>query len=137
MQISASGCILEIMEPQKKTVLLVEDDKSIRELYALALINAGLHIVMAENGQDGVRIALEQHPDVVLLDIDMPLMNGYEAAANIRSDAWGQTVPIIFLTNRSDPRDEAHASLQEPEHYIVKADTPMKEVVAQIVAATR
>lgn len=125
------------MEPQKKTVLLVEDDKSIRELYALALINAGLHIVMAENGQDGVRIALEQHPDVILLDIDMPIMNGYEAATQIRSDAWGQTVPIIFLTNRSDPRDEAHASLQEPEHYIVKADTPMKEVVAQIIAATR
>lgn len=125
------------MEPQKKTVLLVEDDKSIRELYALALINAGLHIVMAENGHDGVRIALEQHPDVILLDIDMPIMNGYEAATAIREDAWGQTVPIIFLTNRSDPRDEAHASLQRPEHYIVKADTPMKEVVAQIVAATR
>lgn len=125
------------MEPQKKTVLLVEDDKSIRELYALALINAGLHIVMAENGSDGVRLALEQHPDVILLDIDMPIMNGYEAATQIRSDAWGQAVPIIFLTNRSDPRDEAHASLQEPEHYIVKADTPMKEVIAQIVAATK
>ena len=125
------------MEPQKKTVLLVEDDKSIRELYALALINAGLHIVMAEDGQHGVSIALEQHPDLVLLDIDMPIMNGYEAAATIRSDEWGRTVPIIFLTNRSDPRDQAHASLQEPEHYIIKADTPMKEVIAQIVAAIK
>ncbi|MBP6924643.1 MAG: response regulator [Candidatus Pacebacteria bacterium] len=123
------------MEPQKKTVLLVEDDKSIRELYALALINAGLHIIMAENGQDGVRIALEKHPDLVLLDIDMPIMNGYDAAAFIRNDEWGQTVPIIFLTNRSDPRDQAHASLQRPEHYIIKADTPMKEVIGQIVAA--
>lgn len=125
------------MEPQKKTVLLVEDDKSIRELYALALINAGLHIVMAEDGQTGVRIALEQHPDLVLLDIDMPIMNGYEAAATIRSDEWGRTVPIIFLTNRSDPRDQAHASLQQPEHYIIKADTPMKEVIDQIVAAIK
>lgn len=124
------------MEPQKKTVLLVEDDKSIRELYALALINAGLHIVMAENGQDGARIALEKHPDLILLDIDMPIMNGYDAATLIRSDAWGQAVPIIFLTNRSDPRDQAHASLQQPEHYIIKADTPMKEVVDRIVAAT-
>jgi CheY-like chemotaxis protein len=125
------------MEPQKKTVLLLEDDQSIRELYALALINAGLHIVMAENGQDGVRIALEKHPDLILLDIDMPIMNGYDAATAIRNDAWGQSVPIIFLTNRSDPRDEAHAALQEPEHYIVKADTPMKQVVDEIVAAIR
>jgi DNA-binding response OmpR family regulator len=125
------------MEPEKKTVLLVEDNQSIRELYALALINAGLHIVMADNGQDGVRIALERHPDLILLDIDMPILNGFGAATLIREDAWGQTVPIIFLTNRSDPRDEAHASLQRPEHYIIKADTPMKEVIGQIVAAIR
>lgn len=101
----------------------------------MALINAGLDILMAENGQDGVRLALEKHPDLILLDIDMPIMNGYDAASHIRADVWGQTVPIIFLTNRSDPRDEAHASLQEPEHYIVKADTPMKEVIQQIVHA--
>jgi two-component system cell cycle response regulator DivK len=113
----------------KKTILLVEDDASIRELYAMALIKTGFSIIMAENGAKGVELALAEHPDLVLLDIDMPLLNGYEAAAQIRADAWGKTVPIMFLTNHSEPSYEAHAAAQAPEHYLVKAETPMKEVM--------
>ncbi len=118
----------------KKTVLLVEDDASIRELYAMALIRSGLTIIMAGNGKEGVQLALEQHPDLILLDIDLPLLDGYGVAAEIRSDAWGKTASIIFLTNHSEPSYQAHASLQAPERYIVKADTPVKEVVQQIVS---
>ena len=91
--------------------------------------------MMAEDGDQGVRLALAQHPALILLDIDMPIMNGYDAAAKIRQDAWGATVPIIFLTNRDDPRDQAHASMQRPERYIVKANLSIKEVVAEIQTA--
>lgn len=119
------------MEPEKK-VLLVEDDKNIRELYAMALIKAGVNIMMAEDGDQGVRLALAHHPALIMLDIDMPIMNGYDAAAKIRQDTWGATVPIIFLTNRSDPQDQAHASIQRPERYLVKANLSVKEVVAEI-----
>ncbi len=122
------------MEPEKK-VLLIEDDKNIRELYAMALIKAGINIMMAEDGDQGVRLALAQHPALILLDIDMPIMNGYDAAAKIRQDTWGATAPIIFLTNRDDPRDQAHASIQRPERYIVKANLSIKEVVAEIQKA--
>ena len=122
------------MEPEKK-VLLIEDDKNIRELYAMALIKAGINILMAEDGDQGVRLALAQHPALILLDIDMPIMNGYDAAAKIRKDLWGATVPIIFLTNRDDPRDQAHASIQRPERYIVKANLSIKEVVAEVQKA--
>lgn len=122
------------MDAQKK-VLLVEDDRNIRELYAMALIKAGINIMMAEDGDQGVRQALAHHPSLILLDIDMPIMNGYNAAAKIRQDAWGATVPIIFLTNRDDPRDQAHASVQAPERYIVKANLTVKEVIAEVQKA--
>jgi CheY-like chemotaxis protein len=99
----------------------------------MAFIKEGLSIVMAENGVRGVEAALKHHPDLILLDIDMPLLNGYETAAEIRKDAWGKNASIIFLTNHNEPSYEAHASLQEPEQYIVKAETPVKEVVQQIL----
>lgn len=122
------------MEPQTttKTVLLVEDDQTIRELYATAFINAGLDVLMAEDGQQGVTLALEHKPAVILFDIDMPVLNGHQAAEKLRMDDWGKTVPIIFLTNHSDAANVAHAHMLKPEDYIVKANTPIKELVNKV-----
>lgn len=119
-------------EPEKKVVLLVEDDKNIRELYAMALVNAGIEIKMAENGQQGVEMALEHKPSVILIDIEMPVMDGHQAVEKIRMDKWGKNAKIIFLTNLSDASDVAHAVSQKAEEYIVKANTPVKEVVNQV-----
>ena len=116
----------------KKTILLVEDDKNIRELYAMALIGAGFSILMAENGQQGVDLALKHHPDLILLDIDMPIVNGHEAAQKIRLDSWGKTARIVFLTNHSDAQNVAHAIMQKPEDYIVKVNVPIKDMVNQV-----
>lgn len=120
------------MEPQAKKVLLVEDDQTIRELYATALINAGIDVSMAEDGAQGVAMALELKPAVILLDIDMPVMNGHQAAEQIRLDAWGKTVPIIFLTNHSDAANVAHAHMLKPDDYIVKANTSIKDIINQV-----
>ena len=120
------------MEPLTKKVLLVEDDQTIRELYATAFINAGLEVSMAEDGAQGVAMALELKPAVILLDIDMPVMNGHEGAEKIRHDAWGKTVPIIFLTNHSDAANVAHAHMLKPDDYIVKANTSIKDIINQV-----
>ncbi len=122
-------------EIEKRTVLLVEDEQTLRELYGMAFIKAGLNIIMAENGEQGSRLALEHHPDVILLDIDMPLMNGHQAAEKIRLDSWGKTARIIFLTNHSDPQSVAHAIMTKPEEFIVKAHTPIHDVVNQVRTA--
>jgi CheY-like chemotaxis protein len=120
----------------QKTILLVENEQNIRELFAMALIKAGFNIVMAENGEQGVAQALKHHPDLIMLDIDMPLMNGHEAAKKIREDEWGKHARIIFLTNHSDPQSVAHAVLLKPEDYIVKVNTPVSEIVNQVRTAT-
>lgn len=128
---------LPVMPPPVKQVLLVEDDTNIRELYAMALLNAGVSILMAEDGDQGVRLALKHHPALILLDIDMPIMNGYAAAEAIRKDTWGATASIIFLTNRSDPRDQARASIHIPDRYIIKVNTPVKDIITQVLEAIR
>jgi DNA-binding response OmpR family regulator len=123
------------LSSDKKTILLVEDDTNIRELYAMALVKAGLHIIMAEQGEQGLRLALDKHPDLILLDIDMPVMNGHEVFEKLRLDTWGQTARVIFLTNRDDVRDVAHAKTNKPEDYIVKANLTVKEVVDKVLTA--
>lgn len=122
----------DLNQPEKKIVLLVEDDKNIRELYAMALVNAGIEIMMAENGEQGVEMALKHHPSVILMDIEMPKLNGHQAVERIRQDSWGKDAKVIFLTNLSDAADVAHAVMQKPEDYIVKANTPVKEIVNQV-----
>lgn len=119
-------------EPKPKKVLLVEDDQTIRELYATALIKAGIEIIMAEDGAQGVDMALKHKPDAILFDIEMPVLNGHKAAERIRLDSWGEDVPIIFLTNLSDAANVAHAHMLHPDDYIVKANTPVKEVVNKV-----
>ena len=122
------------MEPEKETkkVLLVEDDKTIRELYATAFVNEGLEVLMAEDGSQGVEMALKEKPAVILFDIDMPVLDGHKAAERIRMDNWGEDVPIIFLTNMSDVANVAHAHMLKPDDYIVKANIPVKEVVNKV-----
>ena len=118
-----------------KDVLLVEDDQVLREMYAVALIHAGLNISMAENGAQGIAMALKHKPKLVLFDIEMPTMSGHEAAQKLREDEWGKNVKIIFLTNRAEPQHEAHAGIVNPEDYIVKSRATIQEVVEKVKTA--
>ncbi|HMO78266.1 MAG TPA: response regulator [Candidatus Paceibacterota bacterium] len=117
---------------EQKQVLLVEDEKNIRELYAMALINAGIDILMAEDGEQGVALALKHHPSLILMDISMPVLDGHEAVKKIRADSWGKNAKIIFLTNHSEATNVAHAISQHPEDYIVKVNTPVKEIINRV-----
>ncbi len=90
---------------------------------------------MAEDGIIGLEFALMHHPDVILLDIDLPGLDGHGVAAKIRQDEWGKSARIIFLTNHSDAQNVAHAIMQHPEEYIVKANVPVKDVVNTIRTA--
>lgn len=118
-------------------VLIVEDDESILELYATAFIKAGLKVLKAKNGQEGVNLAIKHHPDAILMDIVMPVMHGHEAVEKIRLDPWGKNAKVIFLTNMSDAENVYLAVEQGSEEYIIKANTPIKEVVNQTRMAMR
>ncbi len=117
---------------QTKYILLIDDDQIIREMYATALVKAGLDIIMAENGTQGIMMALKHKPAVILLDIEMPDLDGHQVAKKLREDEWGKTARIIYLTNHSEPQDVAHAVALKPEDYIVKANVPIKEIINRV-----
>ena len=113
----------------KETVLIIEDDTNIRDMYGDALSGAGLTVLKALNGEEGVAQALLHHPKVILVDIMMPGMNGHEVVSKLRKDSWGKNARIIFLTNMSDADNVVTAIAQKPEEYIIKSQTEIKEVI--------
>ncbi len=116
----------------KAKVLVVEDDESIRQLYFDVFTNAGITALTASNGAEGVELALKHHPDAILMDIMMPIMNGHEAVSKIRRDAWGKHAKVVFLTNMSDAENVVHAVEEGSEEYIIKANTSVKEVLNKV-----
>lgn len=119
------------------TVLIVEDDENILDIYATAFTQVGIEVLKAKNGLEGVELALKHHPDAILMDIMMPIMHGHKAVEKIRLDTWGRDAKIIFLTNMSDAENVFLAVEQDSEEYIIKSNTPVKELVNQTRMAMR
>lgn len=94
------------------TVLVVEDDDDSRYLMRLELEQLGYLVTEAEDGVKAVEVALRDRPDIILMDLTLPAMDGLEATAKIRSDAAMHEIPIIAVTahQESDWREEARAS---------------------------
>lgn len=121
----------------KPTVLIIEDDKNLRDLYADAFSLAGITVLETGFGAEGVDLALTNHPDAILVDIMLPGMSGHQTVAKIREDSWGKNAVVVFLTNLSDPANVTYAVEREASAYIVKANTTPKEVVAKVRMAMR
>lgn len=120
---------------EQKTILLVDDDMVLREMYRFAFSEAGLNVLTAKDGDEAITLALEHHPTIILMDIDMPHLDGYEAMKKIREDAWGRTAKVIYLTNYSAPINVYEAVSLKPEDYIMKASHDIKEIVNRVRTA--
>ena len=115
-----------------QTILLVEDEAIMRDALKGALETAGFTVIPAEDGEQGLKAALESHPALILSDLQMPKMGGLEMIRQIRADAWGKTSKIIILTNISDVTALEAAMAEGTFHYLVKSDASMEEVVAKV-----
>jgi DNA-binding response OmpR family regulator len=115
-----------------KKVLIIDDDQSFVWILSQSLHNDGFSILTAENGQAGLKIIEEEKPDLILLDIMMPVMDGIEMAKNLKKKSI--STPVIFLTNMSDA-DHMSAALEIfPADYILKSDVPVNKIASQIRA---
>ena len=110
-------------------ILIVEDDEAIRNLYKLKLDREGFETSTAENGMIGLRAAKETVPDLILLDLRMPVMSGDEMLLRLRESDWGSDIRVIVLTNIS--KSEAPHALRflHVDRYIVKVHTTPSQVV--------
>jgi|SRR3989344_9355157 len=119
-------------EKKKMTLLVIEDD--VPELNALTdkFSREGFVVLQAHNGEEGLESALKNHPDVILLDIVMPKMDGITMLGKLRGDEWGQRVPVIVLTNLSDGEKISQSIEKGVYGYLVKAEWRLEEVVAKV-----
>jgi len=120
------------MEQQEKRVLLIEDDIAMRTALHEEIHAAGMAVLEAGDGDTGLIIALKEHPDLVLLDLLMPNMDGTAFLKKLREDAWGKGVPVVVLTNLNSVESVAAVLEHGSYDYLVKANVTLAEVVAKI-----
>ena len=92
----------------------------------------GFEVLEAKNGLDGLEVAVREQPDVILLDIIMPVMDGMTMLAKLRKDAWGREAKVIILTNLSDNRKIADSMERGTYDYLIKADWKIERVVSKV-----
>jgi DNA-binding response OmpR family regulator len=120
----------------QRTILIVEDEKSLRDAIVDILRLKNFLPLEARNGKEGVELALSKHPELILLDLIMPTMDGMTTLKKIREDAWGKKVPIIILTNLSAINGNivADAVTHTPTFYLIKSDWKLHDIVKKIEA---
>jgi two-component system, OmpR family, response regulator len=111
-------------------ILVVDDDAHIREVLAFALGKAGMQISQAGDGEDALSQISRERPDLVVLDINMPRMDGLEVCRRLRADG---DLPILFLSSRDDEIDRVVGLELGADDYVVKPFSP-REVVARVSA---
>lgn len=117
------------MENKKSTVLIVEDESDLRQLLRTKIESEEFNVLEAENGKVGLETALAQHPDVILLDIVMPIMDGLSMLKDLRQNDWGKSVPVIILSNLSEV-EKISAGMEENVYdYLVKSDWEPDDVI--------
>jgi len=121
------------MDPQKK-ILIVEDEEAMLRLLSDALSEAGFQVVTAKDGVQGLGNAKTYHPDLILLDIILPEMDGITMMKTLReTDEWGKNVPIIVLTNlNADDAIMKAVVDNEPSYYLVKTNWEVDDVVRKV-----
>ncbi|MDP3964230.1 MAG: response regulator [bacterium] len=120
------------MTASSKQVMIVEDEESLRKALVKKFTSEGFRTLEANDGKKGLEIALVQHPDIILLDIIMPEMDGMSFLREIRLDAWGKKVPIILLTNLYDAENIAAAHQKKVFDYLIKSDWQLGDIVKKV-----
>ena len=115
-------------------ILVIEDERSLREALEDILHIKNFLPISAKNGKEGLSLALKEHPDLILLDLIMPEMDGMTALKRIRESAWGKKAPVVILTNLSATNGQSIEDSPEKmdTYYLIKSDWKLHDVVKKI-----
>lgn len=116
-------------------IAIIEDDPVINQMYRMKFEADGFEVQLANDGKRGVALVEIFHPDIILLDLQMPHMDGAEALAEIRKHDWGKDIPVIILTNMGEEESPKSIRSLGIHSYIVKADFTPSQVVKRVKEA--
>lgn len=117
-------------------VLLVEDNAENREIYATILDHDGYRVLEVADGEAALRVAREEHPELILLDISIPLIDGWEVAERLKADDSTRAIPVVALTAHALPEDHQRARDLGCDAYLAKPVRPRRvlEEVRRLLA---
>ena len=118
----------------KNKILIIEDEIDLREILSDNFSEDNWEIFLAHNGKSGLESALKNHPDIILLDIVMPVMNGMKMLDELRKDSWGKDARVILLTNLTVKENDLVSSQRgiKSFDYWIKCDMTMADIVAKV-----
>lgn len=118
-----------------KKILFIEDEESLQKTVTDTLAKEDFEIVSALDGENGFRLAKEEHPDLILLDLRLPEMGGIEVLEKLKKDEDTKDIPVIILTNVEEMREIQRAIDLGATTYLVKINYKLEEVVEKVKKA--
>ncbi|MAQ77107.1 hypothetical protein CL684_01110 [Candidatus Campbellbacteria bacterium] len=124
---------------KKNTILIIEDEASLNNALAAAFDGPQWEIIQAYHGKEGLEHALKVKPDIILLDLLMPVMSGEEFLVELRKDDWGKDAKVVILTNFSLAEKNVAKTVFEnnPVSFFVKSSTKLKKIVDHVEQVLR
>lgn len=113
-------------------ILLVEDSKVVQQMYRNKLTLEQFYVTTADNGMDAIKILSQDKPDIILLDLMMPIMDGFKVLQIIKSDPKLKNIPVLVFSAKGQPEEVEKALNLGAEGYIIKATTKPNEVIEKI-----
>jgi DNA-binding response OmpR family regulator len=120
------------MNNKKYTIHVIEDEKMLSDAIKKKLEESGFDVITSYDGQEGLDAALKRKPDLMLLDLVLPTMDGVTVLDKLRDDEWGKKVPVIILTNLSRAETIEESKKRGVHTYLVKTNWKLDEVVEKI-----
>ncbi len=120
-----------------KKILFVEDESALQKTFGDILKQEGYEMISALDGEAGLSLAKTEKPDLILLDLVLPKMHGFEVLKSLKEDAGTKDIPIIVLTNLESTGDVEKALELGATTYLVKADYTLEEVLSKIQKACK
>lgn len=119
-------------DDRRKYILIVEDDEFISDVYQRKLLLEGFEVALEKDGEEALRTIRERRPDLVLLDIMIPLKDGFQVLSDLRADAGLSDIRVVVMSNLSQGKDIAHAKELGALDYIVKSNIALPDMVQRI-----
>ena len=120
------------MDTRKRKILLVEDDTALASVYRSRLELEGFDVCEANNGEDALSLAVSEHPDLILLDVMMPKISGFDVLDILRNTPETTNIRVIMLTALSQPKDKERAEQLGVDDYLVKSQAVIGDVVERV-----
>ncbi len=124
--------LLLYMETSSKSILIIEDEADLREALKTVFMYEEFTVHTAPDGEEGLKTALEKKPDIILLDVLMPKMDGVTVLKNLRADEWGKSVKVIVLTALDDLEKVAEIISAGGDDYIVKTNITLSAIAQKV-----